>query len=210
MTSCWFQSGIGLIYLMLHLTLHGLNLIKRSTDFNYFYFRFTSDVDLWTSTTSWFSTRLILQLLNSSLRSYNNPSRRMEVWSPTTVQRLTLIRNLFVFEGTHHWAETNSTRFKICYRPQMKLAKVMFLDLSVSHSVHRGVSGPTPSGEVGGSGRGVSRPTTKGGGWGSGGGARSTPRGRLGVLAWGCPGPHQWGGSKHPPSILLECILVHE
>ena len=55
------------------------------------------------------------------------------------------------------------------YRPQTKLAKVMFLHLSVSHSVHRGevCLGPGPGVEVGGSGRGG-----------------------------GCPGPHP-GGSQH-------------
>ena len=71
------------------------------------------------------------------------------------------------------------------YRPQTKFAKVMFLHVSVSHSVHRGGGGgipacltglswggvsqhalqvyrPTPKGEVEGSGGGVSRPTPGG------------------------------------------------
>ena len=84
--------------------------------------------------------------------------------------------------------------------PAMKFAKVMFLHLSVSHSVHGGggvvvsqhalqVSRPTPKGEVEGSGLG------------------------------GCPDPHPGGGLSWPdtPSrwlllravrILLECILA--
>ena len=115
----------------------------------------------------------------------------------------------------------------IYYRPQTKFTKVMFLHLSVGHSVHKGVSRPRPGGEVGGSAWGVSRPR---------------PRGEVGESAWGCPGPG-WGVSRPrlggpdpdpgcpglgrcvsqhglrqtPPSrwlllrtvcILLECILV--
>ena len=86
------------------------------------------------------------------------------------------------------------------YHPQTKFAKVMFLHLSVSHSVHGGVSRPTPRGGVEGSGQGVSR---------------CTPG--------GCLQAHTGGVSQHalrqtPPGsrqlllravrILLECILV--
>ena len=35
------------------------------------------------------------------------------------------------------------------YHPQTKFAKVMFLYLSVNHSVHRGVSSPDPGGRLG-------------------------------------------------------------
>ena len=121
-----------------------------------------------------------------------------------------------VFEGTHHWAETNSTRFKIYYHPQTKFAKVMFLHLSVSHSVHIGISRPTPRGEVRGLARGVSRPTPReglgglaGGSLGShpggrlGGLARGrgvsgpTPRGEVGGSGWGVSRPTPGGVSQH-------------
>ena len=64
------------------------------------------------------------------------------------------------------------------YRPQTKFAKVMFLQLSVSHSVHsRGFQAHTRGGGVGGLGRGVSRPTPRGV-------SRPTPGG----VSWPRPG----------------------
>ena len=71
------------------------------------------------------------------------------------------------------------------YRPQTKFAKVMFLHLSVSHSVHGGgvvsqhalqVSRPTPRGEVEGYGLG----------------------GSPGPHQGGSPGPHWVGGFSRP------------
>ena len=47
-----------------------------------------------------------------------------------------------VMNDTHlwvqKWKEFKPWKCVPCYRPQMKFAKVMFLHLSVSHSVHRG------------------------------------------------------------------------
>ena len=83
------------------------------------------------------------------------------------------------------------------YRPQTKFAKVMFLHLSVSHFVHRGVSTPTPWGEVEGSGQGGSpHPHPRGEieGSGHGGSPGPHPGGRLTGLARGSPGPHPKGG----------------
>ena len=75
------------------------------------------------------------------------------------------------------------------YRPQTKFAKVMFLHVSVSHSVHRGVvvsqhalqfSRPTPRVEVEGSGLG--------------GSPGPHPGWRLrGLAGGGSPGPHPGG-----------------
>ena len=57
----------------------------------------------------------------------------------------------------------------------------MFLHLSVSHSVHRGVSSSTPRGDVEGSGWGVSRPTPRGDVEGSGqGGLQAHTQGEVG------------------------------
>ena len=82
------------------------------------------------------------------------------------------------------------------YRPQTKFVKVMFLHLSVSHSVHRGgVSpGPHPGGMLRDLAGGVSRPTP------GEGVPRRTPKGGLqahtqGVLG---PGPH-----------LVGCVSQH-
>ena len=93
-----------------------------------------------------------------------------------------------------------------CYRPQTKFAKVMFLHVSVSHSVHRGVSAPGGAWPWGvpGPGRvhGLEAP-----------GPGGVP-GPWGCLVHGVPGPRGGGclvpgtatavGSTH----LLECILV--
>ena len=73
------------------------------------------------------------------------------------------------------------------YRPQTKFAKVMFLHLSVSHSVHRGGEvggggclGPHPGGKLRGLARGVSRLTSRGEVEGSGhGGLGPHPGGKL-------------------------------
>ena len=55
----------------------------------------------------------------------------------------------------------------VYYRPQMKFAKVMFLHLSVSHSVHRrGLQAHIQGGCWGVWPWGVSRPTPRGGCWG--------------------------------------------
>ena len=103
------------------------------------------------------------------------------------------------------------------YRPQIKFAKVMFLHLSVSHSVHRGVClGPYPGngwwvwlggclgpqpGEVG---RGLARecPHTHLGGVGM---SRPTPWG-VQVQAHG--GVSQHALSQTPPSIQLLVWVV--
>ena len=80
------------------------------------------------------------------------------------------------------------------YRPQTKFAKVMFLHLSISHSVHRvgGCLGPGPGGGWG-SGRGVSRPRPRRKVGDSGrGGLDPDPGGRLGGLAGGVQA-HTWG-----------------
>ena len=72
----------------------------------------------------------------------------------------------------------------IYYRPQTNFARVMFLHLSVSHSVHGGGSpGPHPRRRLWGLARGVSPCPHSGGGWGS--------------LAWVCPGPHLGGVQAH-------------
>ena len=82
--------------------------------------------------------------------------------------------------------------------PQTKFAKVMFLHLSVSHSVHRGGGIPAclaglqahTQGGVEGSGRGgVLQAHTQGGSWGVWPGVWS-PGPHLGV---GSPGPHRGG-----------------
>ena len=66
------------------------------------------------------------------------------------------------------------------YRPQTKFTKVMFLHLSVCHSVHRGVSRPTSR-----MGVGLQAHTWGGGSPGS-------------HLEWGgLPGPHLGGGLPH-------------
>ena len=82
------------------------------------------------------------------------------------------------------------------YRPQTKFVKVMFLHPSVSHSVHGGVSRPTPRGGVEGSGQGgVSRPT---------------PGGRLRCLAGGSPGPHPGGRLRGLAGGVLQAHMQGE
>ena len=86
------------------------------------------------------------------------------------------------------------------YRPQTKFPKVMFLHMSVSHSVH-GVGSGIPACLAGLQGGGVSqhalqisRPTPKGEVEGSGWGvSRPTPRGSPGPHPGGSPGPHLGG-----------------
>ena len=82
--------------------------------------------------------------------------------------------------------------FQNFYRPQTKFAKVMFLHVSVSHSVPKGgtvsqhalqVSRLTPGGKLSGLA------------WG---GLRPTPRGQLRVWLGGSPGPHLGGVSPGP------------
>ena len=102
------------------------------------------------------------------------------------------------------------------YRPQTKFAKVMFLHLSVSHSVHKGgiqahtqggswgVSRPIPRGEVGG----VSRPTPRGEvGWSGQGGLQAHTRGSDGSqqAATAAGGTHPTG--MHSCFILIFCRL---
>ena len=108
------------------------------------------------------------------------------------------------------------------YRPQTKFAKVMFLHLSVSHSVHReGGLGPGPGGRLGGLAGGmVSRPRpmgeVEGSGWGSrltlGGGvqthtqgvSRPTPRRGVQAHTQGGPGPGL-GGMPSPRGCIPTC-----
>ena len=92
---------------------------------------------------------------------------------------------------TIYCANLTRKRLLLClfYRPQTKFAKVMFLHLSVSHSVHRGgclpqcILGYTPLGA-------------------------DTPREQT------CPPPAQCmlgdTGNKQAVRILLECILVFQ
>ena len=61
----------------------------------------------------------------------------------------------------------------------------------VEGSGQRGVSRPTPRGEVRGSGQGVSRPT---------------PGGKLGALAWGSPSPCLGGLQAHIWEVSRWCI----
>ena len=95
------------------------------------------------------------------------------------------------------------------YRPQTKFAKVMFLHLSVSYSVHRGYPsmpcrspggvypsmpcrfpGPHPIGSLRGLARGVSRPTPKGELEGSGQrGLQAHTQGGLQAHTWGVSRP---------------------
>ena len=87
---------------------------------------------------------------------------------------------------------TGLSGFVLCYHLQMKFAKVMFLHLSVSYSVHRrGVwylsmhcrsPGPHPGGKLRGLAWGVSRPT---------------PGGSPGPHLRGSPGPHLGGLQAH-------------
>ena len=105
------------------------------------------------------------------------------------------------------------------YRPQTKFAKVMLLQLSVSHSV----KAQTREGEVGGSGRGVSRPRPRRGvQTHSRRVSRSRPWGRgPGPGPGGCiPACTEADAKTLPPPcsrplmlrevrILLECILVN-
>ena len=82
----------------------------------------------------------------------------------------------------------------------------MFLHLSVSHSVHMGVSRPRPRGRLGGLAGGCPGPHS---------GVR------LQGLAGGCPGPHSgvrlrglaggvqahtWGGGRPRPRCVCVCI----
>ena len=112
------------------------------------------------------------------------------------------------------------------YRPQTKFGKVMFLNLSVSDYVHRGVGGvsrPRPKGKVEVWMRGSLGPDPDPGVRlrGLAGGVQAQTRGvQTQAMGWGCPGP---GPGEYicteadPPSrwlllwvvhILLECILV--
>ena len=87
--------------------------------------------------------------------------------------------------------------FLVYYRPQRKFAKVMFLHMSVSHSVHRGgCLGPGPGGRLGG--------------LPGDGGVQAQA---LGV--WACPGPDpggvypsmHWG--RHPPQMATVADGMH-
>ena len=99
-------------------------------------------------------------------------------------------------------------------KPQTKFAKVVFLHLSVSNSVHRGCLGPHPGGRLGGSGQG-----------------EGCPGPHLGVRVCGGVQAQDRGGSRPRPGgggipacteadtpsrllllraarIILQCILV--
>ena len=85
---------------------------------------------------------------------------------------------------------STSNMFNPRYRPQTKFAKVMFLRLSVSHSVHKGEGVP---GQV--------HPLD-----------RKTPLGRYTPLAGTPPGAvyAEIRATKRVVRILLECILVSQ
>ena len=51
-----------------------------------------------------------------------------------------LVRDLLDVKGRNHLSKTVLQSSMDIYRPQTKFAKVMFLHLSVSHTVHRGMS----------------------------------------------------------------------
>ena len=109
------------------------------------------------------------------------------------------------------------------YRPQTKFAKVMFLHLSVSHSVHEEgvvvvsqhalqVSRPTPKGEFEGSGWGGLQAHTQGGSWGLWlGGLLAHSWREVSRPTFGGPGPHpqglypsmHWG--RHSPADSYCC-----
>ena len=140
------------------------------------------------------------------------------VWEITYISFIRICSKLHILSLT-----------SLCYRPQTKFAKVMFLHMSVSHSVHRGRWYPTmpcsrSPGGVSLHALQVSRSTSKGEleGSGLGGSPGPHPGGIWGVWPGGSLGPHPGGipacTEADPPTswqwlqwvvcILLECILV--
>ena len=127
-----------------------------------------------------------------------NEAFRTLHWANCEINRISVTdRGFLRLRGANPKGQS-ADLFNNYYRPQTKFEKVMFLHLSVSHSVHRG--SPT---------QGVSRLKMEG--WGVlqahtwGGVSRPTSRGRRGIPACRPPSRRLL---LRAVSILRECIFV--